>query len=211
MGPYSEKTEALLNCAGMLFAKHGFNAVGIDRIISESGVARMTLYRHFPTKNHLILEILKKRRIEIRAEIEAFIPAEGTPIDRLNGLFSWYDSCIRGEDFYGCIFTRAASEFFMECDEIVEVAMEQKTDLYNFIATALGNLHNERLTQSILALIDGAVIMATLNRRKQAIQDAFWATCELVKSSSRSVRSSGRDLGRVRSQRRSMKAASSRV
>src|SRR5262249_62388843 len=57
----SEARKRILETADRLFYRDGLRAVGIDRIIAEAGVAKMSLYNHFPSKNDLILAVLKYR------------------------------------------------------------------------------------------------------------------------------------------------------
>src|SRR4051812_20928387 len=57
----SEARQRILETADRLFYQEGVRAVGIDRIIAEAGVAKMSLYNHFPSKDDLILEVLKHR------------------------------------------------------------------------------------------------------------------------------------------------------
>ena len=53
--------ERIVSTAYALFTRRGVRAVGIDEIISQSGVAKATMYRHFPTKNDLVLAVLQRR------------------------------------------------------------------------------------------------------------------------------------------------------
>ena len=67
--------ERVLETAYRLFSRHGTRAVGVDRIIAESGVAKMTLYRNFASKDELILAFLERReerwtRDWLRATVE---------------------------------------------------------------------------------------------------------------------------------------------
>src|SRR5580765_5341320 len=57
----SEARQRILESADRLFYQEGLRAVGIDRIIAEAGVAKMSLYKHFPSKDDLILAVLKYR------------------------------------------------------------------------------------------------------------------------------------------------------
>ena len=57
----SNKRDQLLNTAENLFYREGYHATGIDRILAESGVAKMTLYKHFKSKDELILAVLDAR------------------------------------------------------------------------------------------------------------------------------------------------------
>ena len=53
-----EKRQILIDTATRLFSQDGYHAVGIDRILAEAGVAKMTLYKYFPSKKELVVEVL---------------------------------------------------------------------------------------------------------------------------------------------------------
>ncbi|MEE8533082.1 MAG: helix-turn-helix domain-containing protein, partial [Alphaproteobacteria bacterium] len=57
----SSRRDHLVDTALALFCRDGFHATGIDRILAESGVAKMTLYKHFKSKDELILAALRRR------------------------------------------------------------------------------------------------------------------------------------------------------
>ncbi|MBY4640951.1 TetR/AcrR family transcriptional regulator [Gluconacetobacter entanii] len=170
---HSPKVAHLVNTAGLLFAKYGFHAIGIDRIISESGIAKMTMYRNFPKKNDLILSVLIHRRAIIRKELMHTIANKNTPSERISAIFEWFRNCVCGTDFYGCIFTRAASEFLLEDDGIVDVARKHKEDIINTIHCALVDAPSqEYLAERVAMLIDGAIISETLYRGSGALRNA---------------------------------------
>src|ERR1700742_2427242 len=98
------KRQDILNTATRLFAEHGYHAVGIDRIIKESGVAKMTLFRNFETKNELISEVLANRAHQALTSMTQAVGSKNTPIKRLQELFSWHERWFRSRDFSGCMF-----------------------------------------------------------------------------------------------------------
>ena len=61
MGPAMPARERILTTAYRLFTRRGIRAVGTDEVIAQSGVAKATLYRHFPSKNDLVLAVLQRR------------------------------------------------------------------------------------------------------------------------------------------------------
>src|SRR5262245_2695423 len=63
--PTSEARQRILETADRLFYQEGVRAVGVDRIIAEAGVAKMSLYKHFPSKDDLILAVLKHREVSV--------------------------------------------------------------------------------------------------------------------------------------------------
>ena len=67
----SNKRDTLVDTALNLFYREGFHAVGIDRILAEAGVAKMTLYNHFRSKDELILSVLRRRDEQFRKLVHA--------------------------------------------------------------------------------------------------------------------------------------------
>lgn len=104
--------DKILASAYELFSRHGIRAVGIDAIIEHSGVARMTLYRHFFSKEQLVLEFLKQRESLwttdwLQAEVEQ---RATTARERLLAVFDVFGEWFRREGFEGCSFVNVLLE-----------------------------------------------------------------------------------------------------
>jgi AcrR family transcriptional regulator len=99
--------ERILRTAYELQSRHGLQAVGVDRISEEAGVAKMTLYRHFRSKEELALAVLERReQVWTRGWLEAEVASrEGSPASRLLAIFDVFDEWFRRPDFEGCLFT----------------------------------------------------------------------------------------------------------
>src|SRR3954468_18483850 len=84
--------ERILDTAYELFSRHGTRAVGVDRIIAECGIAEMTLYRNFPSKDALILAFLERRdELWTRAWLQAEAQRRGAPpAERLLAIFDTF-------------------------------------------------------------------------------------------------------------------------
>jgi AcrR family transcriptional regulator len=104
--------ERILETAYDLFSRHGTRAVGVDTIIAESGVAKMTLYRNFTSKDELILEFLRRReelwtRAWLQGEAEA---RADTPAGRILAIFDVFGEWFVRDDFEGCAFINVMLE-----------------------------------------------------------------------------------------------------
>ena len=105
--------DRIVDTAYDLFSRHGVRAVGVDRIVAESGVAKMSLYRHFPSKDALVLTFLQEREQRwtnewLRAEAER---RGKTPAERLLAIFDVFSDWFAEEGFEGCSFINVLLEF----------------------------------------------------------------------------------------------------
>ncbi|HEV8388829.1 MAG TPA: helix-turn-helix domain-containing protein [Dongiaceae bacterium] len=105
--------ERILEAAYALFAHQGTRSVGVDAIIERSGVAKMTLYRHFKSKQDLVLAFLDRREAlwtEDWLIREVSARASG-PRERLLAIFDAYHDWFQIEDFEGCSFINVLLEY----------------------------------------------------------------------------------------------------
>ena len=104
--------DRILETAYELFSRHGTRAVGVDRIIAECGIAKMTLYRNFPSKDDLILAFLEEReqrwtRAWLQAEVQRRAEA---PAERMLAIFDVFGEWFVRDDFEGCSFVNVLLE-----------------------------------------------------------------------------------------------------
>ena len=172
------KKDDIISTALRLFNSHSYNSIGVDRIISESGVAKMTFYKYFPSKAKLIEECLNKRNMNIQESLEAAI-AECQPqnyIDHIKTIFFWYDAWFHTEDFNGCMFQKAVEEISKLYPSTIRPAIEYKEWLNGKLRSALEGLGIEQAIQlaTLLAsLLDGMTIQAQIDTNAVKIED-YW-------------------------------------
>ncbi|HEV3097413.1 MAG TPA: TetR/AcrR family transcriptional regulator [Candidatus Dormibacteraeota bacterium] len=108
--------ERVLAVAYDLFSRRGVRAVGVDTIIEQAGVAKMTFYRHFPSKNDLILAFLQRREeLWTRRWLEAEVKRRASaPSERLLTIFDVFHEWFQRSDFEGCSFINVLLEMFDE-------------------------------------------------------------------------------------------------
>ena len=103
--------ERILGTAFRLFYAHGTRGVGVDTVIAESGVAKATLYKHFPRKDDLVLAYLDQVDQTWFGQLRAAARAAGdNPRDQLVGTFDALGSACRRDGYHGCAFINAATE-----------------------------------------------------------------------------------------------------
>lgn len=158
--------ERILKTASDLFYRLSINSVGIDRIIAESGVAKMTFYKHFPSKATLIATYLRdKRAIWFQMLATATEKPGLSAADRVLAIFDAIDEPLQARTFRGCSFARGLAEFGPEANtpEVQATIAEYFKELNEFVASlieplALGN--PKRAVIQILSLIQGSFVMA---------------------------------------------------
>ena len=104
--------ERILEAAYDLFSKRGIRAVGTEEVLAQAGVAKSTLYRHFPSKEELVLAFLQRREQRWTREfVEAEARRRGsTPRERLLAIFDVFDEWFHRDDFEGCSFIKVLLE-----------------------------------------------------------------------------------------------------
>lgn len=127
--------DRILETAARLFYQHGFRATGIDKIIAESGVAKMSLYRHFSSKNELIAAFLDRRHeFWMRWFVEA-VEARFAQRTELSVLAEALGEWFAQEDFRGCAFINVVAEAGSTGDPgHLQQAISHKHSLEQYIA-----------------------------------------------------------------------------
>ncbi len=163
----SAKRDQLIDTALELFNRDGYRATGIDKILAESGVAKMTLYNHFGSKDALIVAALERRDARWRDWFRHAVARRAeTPRGRLLAVFDALEEWFAQADFQGCMFMRAASEFCACDDPIHAVAAEHQRLLLaqlRDLAAAAGAKRPAKLAREILLLVMGAIVATQVN------------------------------------------------
>ncbi len=181
----SAKRDHLIDTALRLFNRDGYHATGIDRVIEEAGVARMTLYNHFKSKDELILAALARRDERFLAWIDGRLRALAeTPRDRLLAMFDALGEWFQSDDFSGCMFINASAEFGQADNPIHKAAADHKILVWRHfrdLAKAAGAADPRDLASSLMLLAEGAIVMAYVAGRKDAAAQARKAAGQLIK------------------------------
>jgi AcrR family transcriptional regulator len=156
--------ERILATASRLFYQEGIRAVGVDTIIAKSEVAKMTFYKHFKSKDLLVLEFLKRRDEQWRAWFEAAVHRLGPKArDRPLAIFDAMEERFSSKDFRGCAFINTMIEV-ADGDHVAhQAAADHKHKVEKFIRALLsdaGVRKSEELSNAFLMLLDGAIISA---------------------------------------------------
>jgi AcrR family transcriptional regulator len=167
--------ERILYTAYELFANNGIRAIGVDRIVAEAKVAKMTLYRHFASKQALVNACLELREqlwtfgwLEREMERRAPHPEESA-IAAFDALHEWFTS----PDFESCPFLRTLLEFPDVASPFHEAAvrhLEVVRGMLQAHAVKAGAADPEAASYTLQILIMGAILSASAGDDRAALR-----------------------------------------
>ena len=178
------KKEKILNTALNLFNTYSYNSVGIDRIISESGVAKMTFYKYFPSKAKLIEECLVTRNNHIQQSLGAAIAVcdPQNYLSQIKAIFLWYGAWFHTADFNGCMFQKAVEEISKVYPSSLQPAIDYKEWLKTQLCNSLMHLgvkQVEQLAIFLSSILDGMTIQAQIDPN-QVCLESYWKRVETL-------------------------------
>lgn len=182
----SAARERVLRTASKLFAREGIRAVGVDRIAAEADVGKMTLYRHFATKDELLVATLEGADGPARAALAAAMEHAGDdPWARLLAPFAMLEPWFTGRGFHGCPFMNASLELHDPGHPATAVAARHKAATRDVFAVAagaagLGAEPASALADQLAVLFDGAIAQAQMRDPRTVARAARRAAATLV-------------------------------
>lgn len=170
------RRDELVSQALKIFYKNGFTATGMDFLVKETGISKTSMYKYFRSKDELILAVLRLRDEQFRNWF--FRRAEelsSEPEDEVLAFFDVLKEWFEGEGFQGCMFIKAVAEFQQPDDPIYQQSLQHKKliegELFKKIQkTGVGA--PESLTQQLMLLMEGAIVLAQMGVSARAAEDA---------------------------------------
>jgi AcrR family transcriptional regulator len=167
--------ERILQAAYELFSTRGIQAVGIEAVITRSGVARQTLYRHFGSKQDLVLAFLQRREELwterwLQAEVESRASEPGA---RLLAIFDVFDTWFRRIDFEGCSFINVMLEHADPAHPVHVAGAAYLAGIRSFLeglARAAGTSEPEDFARQWHILMKGSIVAAAEGDRDAALR-----------------------------------------
>jgi AcrR family transcriptional regulator len=165
--------DRILEAAYDLFSRHGLQAVGINSILERSGVAKRTLYRHFASKDELIVEFLRmreqrwtkdwlQREVERRAE---------TPDEQLLAVFDVFHEWFQDETLEGCSFINVLLEVPDRTSPVRQASVDHLAEIRRFLerlATEAGVEQPDDFARRWHILMKGSIVSAQEGDREAA-------------------------------------------
>jgi AcrR family transcriptional regulator len=173
--PPTSARERVLSAAYELFSRRGIRAVGTDEVIERAGVARATLYRHFATKDALVLAVLQRREeVWTHGLIEAQSRQRGsTPEEQLLAIFDVMHDWFQLRDGYeGCSFINVLLELGADhpAGQACITHIDHVRDIVRHRAVAAGLIDVEEFASSWHILMKGAIILAAVGELDAALR-----------------------------------------
>jgi AcrR family transcriptional regulator len=182
--PMTDPRARILAAAGVLFAENGIGRTGVDALIEAAGVAKATFYRHFPSKDELVVAWLRDPRTRwfdrIRAQAEA---AAATPTNVIPRVFDAVADWLEDGDFVGCPYLNTSVEIsdprHPASDAVRDYLAEIGAYLEERVAAA-GHDDAARLGRELHTLLAGSISLGVANRTSSYVLAARDAAAELL-------------------------------
>jgi AcrR family transcriptional regulator len=161
----ADARERILRTAHGLFRRHGVTAIGVDRIVEEAGVAKTTLYRHYGSKDALVVAVLERHgRLWIWDWLEAEVERRATtPATRILAIFDAFDDWFRQETYEGCLFTNTLLETHDRPGPVRSAAAEKLSEVRSLLgrlAEDAGVRDPVAFAQQLQMLMLGSIVLA---------------------------------------------------
>jgi AcrR family transcriptional regulator len=166
-GQPMSKRETIITTAMNLFNQKSYTSIGVDKIIAESNVAKMTFYKYFSSKENLIEECLYQRNLEVQASLLDKVNKIDNPLNKLKNIFNWYIDWINTEDFNGCLFKKATIEVIQLYPSLKNQINKYREWVFSLVLSTFVELDIESpevLSSLFLNIIDGLIIDGTTNK-----------------------------------------------
>lgn len=166
------KREQLITTALMLFNEKGINSVGINEVLAVSGIAKRTLYHHFPGKDDLVLATLAYRDSIFLRWLDGRLEGASTPEEVVSHLFralnDWFRNSVEElSSFNGCFFINTAAEIRSPSSPIAQYCREHKAKVRELLIRRLPDA-DESFINLLCFLKEGAIVSAYVNQDPDA-------------------------------------------
>ncbi|ERP96914.1 MULTISPECIES: TetR family transcriptional regulator [Stappiaceae] len=160
------KRDELVRKSLAVFYRDGFHATGMDTLVAETGISKTTMFKHFRTKDDLILAVLRYRDETFRNWfLRRLDERDLSPKQKLLAVFDILKEWFEEPGFKGCMFIKASAEF----QDPVHPAYAQSTEHKRLLLSALRSLAEKAgareadlLARQILLLKEGAIVAAQM-------------------------------------------------
>lgn len=166
--------QRLIAAANKRFYRDGFRNVGVDQILSDVGISKTAFYKHFESKEDLMLSVLQDQNRWVQDTFRHMIRERGgdCPEAQLRALMDVVEMVIESEGFQGCIFVNAAIEFPLPHEPAHLASAKSKSDIEDIVfavATEAGAADPRALAQELCLVMEGVYVTRHVTGRRDAI------------------------------------------
>ncbi|MGY6277994.1 TetR/AcrR family transcriptional regulator [Methylomonas sp. MgM2] len=175
--------ERILLTAHDLFYRDGIRATGIDKVIAEAKVTKVTFYRHFPSKNDLVRAFLDYRHQVWIGWFKDALKRHGTTREGLMALIPVLSEWFENPIYRGCAFINIAAELGRSLPEALSICRNHKQDMVAIIAELLPPSHSRMALADAAAIaVDGAIVRAQMECGPGAEKTALIALSSILQA-----------------------------
>jgi AcrR family transcriptional regulator len=166
--------QRLVEAAIRRFYRDGFRSVGIDQILADVEISKTAFYKHFESKEDLMLAALELQNCWLQTTFQAMIRDRGgdTPLGQLYALFDVVEHIIESDDFHGCIFVNASMEFPLQHEPAHILAAKSKQaieDVVHNLGVEAGAANPRALAQELCLIMEGAYVTRVVSGNQSTI------------------------------------------
>lgn len=159
----SDTRRRLIDAALVRFKREGFRNVGIDQILADVGISKTAFYKHFPSKDDLMVEALGMHTAFARETFQKLARERGGPtaIGQLRALFDVVEWITTNNEFHGCVFINAAIEFPLLHDPAHKAAQRNRTvmsEMIHDMAERAGAADPTGMAEELCLLMEGVYV-----------------------------------------------------
>ena len=179
--------DKVFQTASRLFYQNGYRAIGVDTLAAESGIGKMTLYRHYPSKDDLIVAYLKDSDELFWNSFEEITKNAAAAREKLLAFFESLQAYVMTPACYGCPFLNVATEYPETNYPGHQVAIEHKQSVrlrFRQLAKEAGAKKPDVLADQLFLLMDGAYMAARMFGSKNPAAHLAEAAQILIDSAS---------------------------
>lgn len=163
--------DRILVTAHELFYGEGLRATGVDRLIAESGVTKVTFYRHFPSKNALVLAYLDYRHALWMSWFRDALRRHGAERAGVTALAPTLEEWFGSAQYRGCAFINAAAEIGTSNPQVLDLCRRHKEDMMETIMNLLKpKQRNPVLAEALAVAVDGAIVHAQMGMPRALVR-----------------------------------------
>lgn len=176
--------QRLIETAATLFYRRGIQRTSIDEVVAEAGLTKPTLYRHFRSKDELVVAVVEFRSMNWVRAIEERVAAARTPKRRLMAVFDFLEEFIGARNFRGCALVNASVEVLNPSDAGRKIASrnkQQNRERLEQLARDAGLPKPQALASALSLLFEGAIVQGYVESDPTAGREARRAAEQLIR------------------------------